>query len=124
MSENIGKLIAGRLKAMGKGQAWLAESVGVSVNAVSKWTKSGKISRENVPRVAELLELTVSELVSGKVQAPIQRNEGSKLERLDANEALWLSLLRECGPGERELLLAHAKLLSGSRVLTPIRHKS
>lgn len=124
MSENIGKLIAGRLKAMGKGQAWLAESVGVSVNAVSKWTKSGKISRENVPRVAELLELTVAELVSGKVQAPIQRNEGTKLERLDANEALWLHLLRECGPGERELLLAHAKLLSGSRVLAPIRHKS
>jgi transcriptional regulator with XRE-family HTH domain len=128
MSEKIGKLIAARVKAMGKKQAWLAESAGVSVNAVSKWMKSGKIARENVPRVAELLELSADELVSGEARTPLrQKSAGSKLERLDPDEAALLEMYRECGPGERELLIAHAKLLSGGKgsvvELLPGRHK-
>lgn len=130
MSEKIGKLIAARLKALGMGQAWLAEKAGVSVNAVSKWTKSGKISRGNVARVAEVLGLSVDELVSGEEVSPVAKKEpspGSRLERLDPDEAELLECYREAGPGERELILSHAKLLAGNKggvSLFPGRHKS
>lgn len=114
MSEKIGKLIAARLKELGKGQAWLAENACVSVNAVSKWTKTGKISRGNVARVAELLGLSADELMSGQARAPArQAASGSKLDRLDLQESELVDLFRQCGPGERELIIGHARLLSG-----------
>ncbi|MDE2441083.1 MAG: helix-turn-helix domain-containing protein [Betaproteobacteria bacterium] len=48
---------------MGKTQAWLAEQVGVSDNAVSKWIRTGQISRENIPKVARLTGLYPDELL-------------------------------------------------------------
>lgn len=116
MNEKIGKTIAGRLKDLGKGQAWLAERAGVSVNAVSKWTKTGKIARENVPVVAEALGLSAGDLISGggEVISP-RKTTDSKLERLDPKEQALLAMYRECGEGEQDILLTHAKLLAGSR---------
>ena len=57
-----GRCVA-RLKAIGKTQAWLAEQVGVSTNAVSKWIKTGEISRENLKASADALEISVAQLL-------------------------------------------------------------
>jgi transcriptional regulator with XRE-family HTH domain len=59
----LGKTIKTRLKSLGHTQAWLAERVGVSENAVSKWIKSGEISRENIKPAADALGITVAQLL-------------------------------------------------------------
>lgn len=59
----IGKTIKARLKAMSRTQAWLAEHVGVSENAVSKWIKTGEISRENIKAAADTLQISVAQLL-------------------------------------------------------------
>jgi transcriptional regulator with XRE-family HTH domain len=59
----LGKTIKARLKALGETQAWLAEEVGVSENAVSKWIKSGEISRENIKPAADALQISVAQLL-------------------------------------------------------------
>lgn len=94
MSEKIGKLIASRLKAMKKGQAWLAENAGVSVNAVSKWTKSGKIARERVARVAELLEVSAGDLLEGEVQPEPKSSSFLDMKAVSAEEMRLLTAFR------------------------------
>jgi transcriptional regulator with XRE-family HTH domain len=59
----LGKTIKARLKALGHTQAWLAEQVGVSENAVSKWIKNGEISRENSIECAAALGISVAQLL-------------------------------------------------------------
>lgn len=59
----LGKTIKARLKALDQTQAWLAEQVGVSENAVSKWIKSGEISRENIKPTADALQVSVAQLL-------------------------------------------------------------
>lgn len=59
----LGKTIKTRLKSLGKTQAWLAETIGVSDNAVSKWIKTGEISRPNIKQVADVLEIPVAQLM-------------------------------------------------------------
>lgn len=54
-NSEIGRLIRDRLRAMGKTQGWLAERMGVSDNAVSKWVKSGSIARAKIVQLAGLL---------------------------------------------------------------------
>lgn len=94
MSEKIGKLIASRLKALGKKQAWLAENAEVSINAVSKWTKSGKIARERIARVAELLEVSADELVAGEVKAESQPSSFMDMKATSAEEMRILTAFR------------------------------
>lgn len=62
MDKKLGEVIKARLRAMGKSQEWLAEEVGVSNAAVSKWMGSGKISKLNAQKVAHTLSLTLNEL--------------------------------------------------------------
>ncbi|OYO29180.1 LexA family transcriptional regulator [Janthinobacterium sp. PC23-8] len=61
-----GQTIKSRLSALGKTQGWLAERADVSHNAVSKWIKTGKISRENAILVAQALSCSVDELLLGE----------------------------------------------------------
>lgn len=70
MVNTVGNLIKSGLSRMGKTQAWLAEEVGVSDNAVSKWIRTGQISRENIPKVARLLGLYPDELLPGADPSP------------------------------------------------------
>jgi SOS-response transcriptional repressor LexA len=70
----IGQLIKDALSRMGKTQAWLAEETGVSNNAVSKWIRTGQISRENIPRVARLTGLYPDELLP-QMSAPFRPEE-------------------------------------------------
>jgi len=66
MENDIGKFIKSRLKELKKTQGWLAEKVDVSNVAVTKWIKSGQISRENVMAVANALHVPADMLLGGK----------------------------------------------------------
>jgi transcriptional regulator with XRE-family HTH domain len=65
MDNAVGKLIKTRLKELKKTQGWLAEEVGVSNVAVTKWIKSGKVSRENTSKVADALMISIDKLLGG-----------------------------------------------------------
>lgn len=60
----LGKTIISRLKSLDHTQAWLAEQVEVSENAVSKWILTGKISRKNSIKAAEALGMSVTQLLN------------------------------------------------------------
>ena len=137
MSENVAKSVREGLRALGKGQAWLAEELGVSINAVSKWCRTGNISRANIPKVAEKLRLPLSDFYEiSHAQslhpphqdthdsiAPLATDEirrtsksskdESRIERVNADESELLQYFRGYSSDEaRQLLLSHARLLN------------
>lgn len=63
MENAIGQIILARLKELEKTQAWLAEKAGVSNTAVTKWLKSGKISRNSAIKVAIALNISADLLL-------------------------------------------------------------
>ena len=63
----VGRLIAQRRKALGLSQAELAERLHVTDKAVSKWeTGRGMPAVDSLEPLAEVLGLSVSELLSGR----------------------------------------------------------
>lgn len=68
MVNSVGKKIQTALHEKGKTQRWLAEQIGVSDYAVTKWIKEGKISRENVGNLARILKMPTSEFIQGADQ--------------------------------------------------------
>lgn len=64
MESRIGRLISLRLGEVGRTQRWLAEQVGVSDNAVSKWIKSGKVGKRHALKVSALLGVDLGSLLS------------------------------------------------------------
>lgn len=103
MSEYTAKLVKSRLKSMGKRQAWLAEKTGVSINAVSKWTKDGKIATKNLQAVADALEISADQLLSGSVGLSVALEE-STLERVNAEERALLEQYRSRSAGGRKFV--------------------
>jgi len=93
----IGKVIVRELKRLGHTQAWLAEEVGVSENAVSKWIATGKISRTNVPKVAALLGVSSDQLIN-----PSETDELDREWRLlsPALKARLLAIVRDIREAE------------------------
>lgn len=59
----LGKIITRELARLGQTQSWLAEECEVSDNAVSKWIKTGKISRVNAGKVAAALGISMDQLL-------------------------------------------------------------
>jgi transcriptional regulator with XRE-family HTH domain len=94
MTSPLGKIIKGRLGDLGETQEWLAEQLGVSKNAVSKWIKTGQISRENAIAAARVLRLTSDQLLLGEVLTDVSSTNETTLERLDADEKRILDLYR------------------------------
>ncbi len=93
-----GELIARRLYEMDRTQEWLAEKVGVSINAVSKWTRTGKISRENAVLAAKALGVTVGELLQEQqenMKADKHDEKSLQLVYLTAREMRLVTLFRE-----------------------------
>lgn len=39
----------------------LAEKVGVSNNAVTKWIKTGKVAKDNIPKIAKILDMSITD---------------------------------------------------------------
>lgn len=116
MSIKTGKIIKARLKAMGKTQGWLAESVktpekpdGVSINAVSKWTKTGKIARDHVQLVADLLEITTDELLAGSLAVEEAPPAETRIERLNAEEKELVDLHRISIKEGQDMIMSAAR---------------
>ena len=79
--EKIGALIAARRKEMGLTQAGLAEKIGVTDKAVSKWERGqGCPDVSLLPSVAEVLGVQVGQLLDGA--APANRPDGGNMKRL------------------------------------------
>lgn len=76
MENLIGIFIKTRLKELKQTQGWLAEKAGVSNVAVTKWIKSGKISRENAVVVADILNTSIDKLLGNE-----SLNAENELER-------------------------------------------
>lgn len=58
--EHLGLLMRKRLTEQGKTQGWLADRVGVSRPAVSKWFRTGKGERAHLEKALALLDLPAS----------------------------------------------------------------
>lgn len=112
MTRYVARTIKDRMKAIGMSQAWLAEKVGVSIAAVSKWTTDGKVARDNVPRVAEALGLTTDQLLG--TGAPVDA-ETTWPEWVNADEKEMLELYRQCSQEGRLMLKGAAR--EGSKAL-------
>lgn len=63
MKTPLGIVITKALEDQEQTQAWLAEQVGVSEQAVSKWLRTGKISRVNAGKVADALNMSLTQLL-------------------------------------------------------------
>ena len=94
MTSPLGKIIKARLSELSKTQEWLAEKTSVSKNAVSKWIRDGKISRENAVSVARVLGLTNDQLLLGQPLVDVSPPNETTLERLDADEKRLIELYR------------------------------
>lgn len=118
MSLQTAKLIKARLKHLGKTQGWLAENiripgkdVGLSVNAVSKWTRTGKIARAHIQQVADLLQITADELLAGTPTVEeVQTEDSSTIERVNAEEKELLELYRSSVKDGRSLIMSSAHI--------------
>lgn len=104
MTRYVARTIKDRMKAIGMSQAWLAEKVGVSIAAASKWTTDGKVARDNVPRVAAALGLTTDQLLGTEASAGA---EATWPELVNADEKEMLELYRLCSQ-EGQLMLKGA----------------
>lgn len=111
MDNTIGSKIANRLKAIGKPQSWLAEQVGVSVNAVSKWIRTGKIATINARAVAKALGISTDQLLGQEVMdLGDSQQPASRLERLNLSESDLIQLYRASNANGQRMILAQAKL--------------
>lgn len=63
---HVGEFISKKLKSLKLTQSAMAEYCEVSDFAVTKWKKTGKISREKAVKAAEFLKCTVDELLGIK----------------------------------------------------------
>lgn len=96
----LGTTIRTRLQQLSKTQVWLADELGVSNNAVSKWIATGKISRENSIAAAKALDISVDELL-GEESAGRGQDEDSADEVL-RKAAEMLEIYRLASPDDRE----------------------
>lgn len=96
----MGLAIRARLDELQKTQGWLAEELGVSNNAVSKWISTGKISRENSVAAARALEISVEELL-GDSPRPAKRQEVESGEEMLRRAAEMLEVYRLASPNDR-----------------------
>jgi transcriptional regulator with XRE-family HTH domain len=60
---NLKKSILIALIRAEKNQTWLAQRLGIDHQTVSRWCRSGKMNTENLCKVAEALDIKVSELI-------------------------------------------------------------
>lgn len=65
MVTTLGSVILEALDRLQQNQYWLAEQVGVSAQAVTKWIQTGQISRANATEVARILGVSLDALLGG-----------------------------------------------------------
>jgi SOS-response transcriptional repressor LexA len=62
---HIGTLIKSLMKSKGVTTKAMSEYCGVTPSAVSSWFSTGRISKENMAKAAELLKVSTDDLISG-----------------------------------------------------------
>lgn len=116
--KELGIVVKERLSAIGKTQGWLAEMLGVSDNAVSKWIKTGKISRDNALAAAKALGISVEQLLNpaeNLVTLSAEENQGLKhapqpgLQWVSQEEYELLTLFRGTDERGRKKVLSTAR---------------
>lgn len=111
MKSSLGKVILGKLRVMEKTQSWLAEEAQVSINAVSKWIRTGKISRNNLVVVAGILGLSTDEMVG--LDEPVAANAvlpAFELVFLTSEEIRLVTIFRQASDvGQRMIEIAASK---------------
>lgn len=97
MNETLGKRIAQYRKEKGLRQDDLAEMLGVSPQAVSKWENDQTCPDISLlPQLAGILGVTVDELLSGKKEAPAVRLV-SEEERKDIKDMMLRIIVEDGG---------------------------
>ena len=94
----IGRFIAEKRKEQGYTQAQLAERLGVTDRAVSKWETGRSLPDASImPELCRLLKITINDLFSGEVVSMERYNETTErnlLEMVKQKEAADRQLLR------------------------------
>lgn len=108
MTSKLGKIIKTRLADLGQTQEWLAEQASVSKNAVSKWIKTGQISRENAIAAAKILRITSDQLLLDESLVDVSSPDETTLERLSADEKRILDLYRSATKDGKMMILGIA----------------
>lgn len=81
--ETFGSMVAALRKEKGMTQLQLAEKMGVTDKAVSKWERDLSFPDVNsIPKLAELFNVTVDELIQAKSKEDIAEKKVSKLVSL------------------------------------------
>lgn len=70
---HIGNKIKAAIEAKGITQTALAEIVGVSNNAVTKWIRTGKVSKKNIPKVAHALGMSSTDFLDAQEDGDLAR---------------------------------------------------
>lgn len=113
MVSAIGQVIREALRAGGQTQAWLAERCGVSENAVSKWIRTGKISRENLSRISRELHLPIASLIPGCLAPEMVGENVSTYAARQSNVPLiswvqaggWIEATEPYAPGDYDRMI-------------------
>lgn len=101
MDTTIGKRIAGLRKEKGLKQEELAEILGVSGQAVSKWENDQTCPDISLlPQLARILGVTVDELLSGKQEAGSTVQVLSEDQRKDIKD-MMLRIVVESADGDK-----------------------
>ncbi|MFT4030557.1 MAG: helix-turn-helix transcriptional regulator [Protaetiibacter sp.] len=89
-ADSIGSRIATARRAKGMTQRSLAVKVGVSFQAVSKWeTEQTLPDVALLTRIADVLDMTLDELVAGRASAPPDRGDAAETQP----RAYWKQIL-------------------------------
>lgn len=126
MENHVGDTIRKRLRELGKSQEWLAGEMDVSSNAVSKWIKTGKISRENAIRVAGILRMSVEQLLANSERSIAPAPAVLSLVHVSQEELTILSSYRECNADGQQAIrnsVKNALALFPSNQLSIGNHK-
>lgn len=82
--ETMGMVIASRRKELGMTQAGLAEKMGVTDKAVSKWERDLSYPDvDSIPKLAEVLDMSVDELMQIKTESAEEEKKSPVQEMLD-----------------------------------------
>lgn len=99
MNETLGARIAMARKEKGMKQDELAEMLGVSPQAVSKWENDQTCPDISLlPQLSKILGVTIDELLNGKQEPVVQVQPPEK--RKDAGD-MFLRLIAETGSGDK-----------------------
>ena len=95
----VGQFIAGRRKALGLTQAQLAEMLGITDRAVSKWERGLSLPDSSIMlELCRILQISVNDLLCGEVVIMEHRNEQT--------EKNLLEIIRQKEEADRHLLTA------------------